>query len=60
MTLGVGAGFAMSPRSWFRVRGNGLGWTPVTWQGWLVTVASAAAFILADLLLVIYLVWRHR
>jgi ABC-2 type transport system ATP-binding protein len=29
-------------RPWFRRRKVGLGWRPVTWQGWLVTVAAVA------------------
>jgi hypothetical protein len=37
---------------WFRVKRSGLGWTPITWEGWLVTVLGAAAFIAADLALV--------
>lgn len=36
-------------RLWFKRKLYGWGWTPVTWQGWLVTalyVASLAAFAL--------------
>ncbi|HEY5105256.1 MAG TPA: hypothetical protein VII73_00645 [Caulobacteraceae bacterium] len=40
----------MSRPPWFRTRASGLGWTPITWQGWLVTVLGAAAFVAADLL----------
>ena len=29
-------------RRWFRRRGVGLGWRPIRWQGWLVTVAAVA------------------
>ena len=29
----------------------GLGWTPVTWQGWLVTLLGAAAFAAVDMLI---------
>jgi uncharacterized membrane protein len=43
--------FALST-PWFRARGNGLGWTPVTWQGWLVTVGSALAVMVLNLLVV--------
>jgi hypothetical protein len=39
-------------RAWFRRRTFGYGWTPVTWQGWLITIASALAFIAADLALI--------
>jgi hypothetical protein len=30
---------------------SGLGWTPITWEGWLVTVLGAAAFAAADMLI---------
>jgi hypothetical protein len=30
---------ALQPRPWFKPRDTGTGWTPVTWQGWLVTAA---------------------
>jgi ABC-2 type transport system ATP-binding protein len=29
-------------RPWFRRRRVGLGWRPITWQGWLVTVVAVA------------------
>jgi hypothetical protein len=29
-------------RPWFRRRGVGLGWRPIRWQGWLVTVLAVA------------------
>ena len=29
-------------RPWFRRRQVGLGWRPITWQGWLVTVVAVA------------------
>lgn len=35
---------------WFKKKIYGFGWTPVTWQGWLITLAYAALvliFILA-------------
>ena len=38
-------------RPWFRVRASGLGWTPITWEGWLATFVGAGAFLLADLAL---------
>ncbi len=30
---------------WFRRRRTGLGWRPVSWQGWLVTVAAVGSMI---------------
>jgi hypothetical protein len=42
----------MNDRPWFRARTSGLGWTPVTWEGWLVTVLSAAVFVALDVALV--------
>ncbi len=31
----------MSGPLWFRAKRYGWGWTPVTWQGWAVTLAYA-------------------
>jgi hypothetical protein len=45
----------MSERPWFRTRASGLGWTPVTWEGWLVTLALAALLIGANLILMAHL-----
>jgi len=42
----------MSKGPWFRVRRSGLGWTPITWEGWLVTIGLALAFVAADVMLV--------
>jgi hypothetical protein len=28
---------------WFRPKTIGFGWTPATWEGWLVTVLAVAA-----------------
>jgi len=39
----------MSQDPWFRVRQSGLGWTPVRWQGWLVTALSALTAIAVNL-----------
>jgi len=50
----------MSERPWFRARSSGLGWTPVTWEGWLVTFLGAAAFIAADLALMAHVGVFHR
>ncbi len=33
------------------VRASGLGWTPITWEGWVVTLLPLAAFIAGDLAL---------
>jgi hypothetical protein len=30
----------MTDRPWFRARASGLGWTPTTWEGWLVTLSG--------------------
>jgi ABC-2 type transport system ATP-binding protein len=32
-------------RAWFRRRRVGLGWRPVSWQGWLITAVAAACAI---------------
>ena len=42
----------MTNRPWFRTRESGLGWTPITWQGWLAMASSAAIVIAANLLVV--------
>lgn len=39
-------------RPWFRRKTFGYGWTPQTWQGWLITIASAAVVIAINLALV--------
>jgi hypothetical protein len=40
----------MTDRPWFRPRQSGLGWTPASWQGWLIVLASVAAALGANLL----------
>jgi hypothetical protein len=35
----------VSSRPWVRPRDTGSGWTPVTWQGWLVTLAFILLFV---------------
>jgi hypothetical protein len=45
----------VTDRPWFRKRTVGFGWTPATWQGWLVTILGAAAFAAVDIALVIHL-----
>ena len=52
---GKGGGWeacAMSDRPWFRARASGLGWTPAAWQGWLLTILSAAAVVVANLVVI--------
>jgi hypothetical protein len=48
----------MSDRPWFRVRDSGLGWTPVTWQGWVIVLGSAAVLLGANLFFMAHLVSR--
>ncbi|HEY2659979.1 MAG TPA: hypothetical protein VGI79_09680 [Caulobacteraceae bacterium] len=50
----------MSEGPWFRVRANGLGWTPITWEGWLVTLIGALVFVAADLAIVAHFAAHHR
>ena len=38
-------------RPWFGPRRFGWGWTPVTWQGWVVTLVFVAAMVLCAFLL---------
>jgi hypothetical protein len=44
----------MEHQPWFRTRSSGLGWTPITWQGWLVTILSCLIFLALDLALVFH------
>ncbi|HEY5290571.1 MAG TPA: hypothetical protein VIJ59_11135 [Caulobacteraceae bacterium] len=41
----------MSDGPWFRARSSGLGWTPITWEGWLITLGLAVIVIGGDLAL---------
>lgn len=50
----------MAKSPWFRARASGLGWTPVAWQGWLVTVAGALAFMAVDLAIMAHFVAFKR
>jgi hypothetical protein len=50
----------VAERPWFRARASGLGWYPITWQGWLATLLGAAIFAAADIALVAHLALRHR
>ncbi len=35
----------MSGQLWFRAKRYGWGWTPATWQGWLVTTVYVAGVV---------------
>jgi ABC-2 type transport system ATP-binding protein len=35
----------LTGRAWFRRRSVGFGWRPAAWQGWLITLASAALLV---------------
>ena len=39
----------MSKGPWFRAKRFGWGWTPITWEGWLVTLLGVVAFLAIDL-----------
>jgi hypothetical protein len=41
----------VSQDPWFRVRASGLGWTPITWQGWLVAGLGVLAVMAVNLLI---------
>ncbi len=41
----------MKKQLWFKNKYIGWGWTPVTWQGWLVVVAYLGIVTLAALLM---------
>ncbi|MBP9750267.1 MAG: hypothetical protein KBC95_00280 [Candidatus Peribacteraceae bacterium] len=36
---------------WFRAKRYGYGWTPATWEGWLVTLAAIALYLLPSAVL---------
>jgi hypothetical protein len=36
-------GTVQTGKPWFRRKTVGLGWRPVTWQGWLITLVAVAA-----------------
>jgi hypothetical protein len=50
----------MSERPWFRVRESGLGWTPITWEGWLITLVPLALFTVANFAFVAHLIAHRR
>ncbi|HLZ73932.1 hypothetical protein [Phenylobacterium sp.] len=35
---------ADNPKPWFRPKVTGTGWTPQTWQGWLITLVFVVLF----------------
>ena len=39
----------MSDRYWFRPKSFGYGWTPITWEGWAVTLGSMVITMVAIL-----------
>ncbi|HEV7158996.1 MAG TPA: hypothetical protein VGN38_11625 [Caulobacteraceae bacterium] len=45
----------MGDRPWFKVRASGLGWTPITWEGWLITLASMALVLAANFVFLAHL-----
>lgn len=50
----------MNERPWFRPKRIGIGWTPATWEGWLVTLLIVAIFMGADLWVVAHLASHRR
>jgi len=50
----------MSEGPWFRARESGLGWTPITWEGWLLTLISMAVFLGANLAVLVQTVGVHH
>jgi hypothetical protein len=50
----------MAQGPWFRRRTRGFGWTPITWQGWLVTLGPAAVLMVLDLALVAHFAGPRR
>jgi len=48
----------MSEGPWFKRSGDRLRWTPIAWQGWVVTVLSALIVTVASLALVLHLLQR--
>jgi hypothetical protein len=46
-------------RPWFKQRESGLGWTPISWEGWLVSLGSMGVFVAVNLLFVAGLIGRR-
>ena len=40
----------MSNKLWFKAKTYGIGWYPITWQGWIVTLVFVGLIILSSLL----------
>ena len=36
---------SMETKLWFKAKGYGWGWTPASWEGWLVLAAYAALLV---------------
>ena len=47
-----GEGDSTAQGPWFRMRRNGLGWTPITWHGGRVTILSCVIVVALNVLLV--------
>ncbi|HEX4198900.1 MAG TPA: hypothetical protein VHZ26_15795 [Caulobacteraceae bacterium] len=50
----------MSKGPWFRSRTLGYGWTPITWEGWLVTLGLCVALLAVNLAVVAFVVAARR
>ena len=48
----------MSERYWFRPKSIGYGWTPITWEGWAITLGSMIVTMAAILTAVLAEVHR--
>jgi hypothetical protein len=48
----------MSERHWFRPKSFGYGWTPITWEGWALTLGSMIVTMAAILTAVLAEVHR--
>ena len=35
----------MNKKIWFKAKKFGLGWRPITWQGWIITAAYVIAIV---------------
>jgi hypothetical protein len=49
----------MTDRPWFRARASGLGWTPITWEGWFVTLSGMVIVMAVNIILVALLLAQH-
>jgi hypothetical protein len=50
----------MSKGPWFRRRTFGYGWTPITWEGWLVTLGLCIALVAINLAVVAFVISVRR